>query len=277
MILKLFITKNMGSNVKLQYPVILVHGLGMRDDLKIFKYWGNIPYKLMESGVEVFLSNQMAFHTIEFNAELLRERILEILKETNSEKINIIAHSKGGIESRYMISKLDMASHVASLTTIASPHRGSSLANWVLEKANEKKALKFSENILKTLAVWQGDSSPEILPAFRQMTIDSMAEFNQRVPDSSSVYYQSYGGTIHGKPYGLWADFKKKIIQEREGENDGVVSKKSFEWANFRGIVKSPSGLDISHHEIIGITHFTDFDASEFYFQIISDLAQMNF
>jgi len=275
--LKLFLIHFMNSLINLKYPLILVHGLGMRDDLKMFKYWGNIPEKLMEKGISVYLSNQMAFHTIEFNAEILRDRILEILKETKSEKINIIAHSKGGIESRYMISKLDMATKVASLTTIASPHRGSSLANWVLEIANENNALSFSEKILKSLAVWQGDSSPEILPAFRQMTLECMEDFNLRVSDSPLVYYQSYGGTINGKPYGLWADFKKKIIQEREGINDGVVSQKSFEWANFRGIVKSAKGLDISHHEIVGITHFTDFDASEFYTKVVLELSEMGF
>jgi triacylglycerol lipase len=264
----------MQTPLNLRYPIILVHGLGMRDDIKFIKYWGKIPETLEENGVAVFLSNQMAFHTIEFNAELLRERILEILKETNSTKINIIAHSKGGIEARYMISRLDMANKVASLTTLATPHRGSSLANWVFEKAEEKNALKISEKVLKALAEWQGDASPEILPAFRQMTPEAMQEFNQRVPDAPQVYYQSYGGVINGKPYGMWNDFKRKIIEEREGPNDGVVSQKSFEWSNFRGIVTSASGQSVSHHEIIGLTNISDFDAPAFFVSIAEDLAE---
>ena len=44
-------------------------------------------------------------------------------KDKKNEKVNIIAHSKGGLDARYMISKLNMGEYVASLTMISSPHR----------------------------------------------------------------------------------------------------------------------------------------------------------
>ena len=46
------------------------------------------------------------------------------------EPVHIIAHSMGGLDARYMISRLDMADRVLSLTTIATPHRGSPFADW---------------------------------------------------------------------------------------------------------------------------------------------------
>lgn len=70
---------------------------------------------------------------MEENAGILREKIFEILRENGEEKVNIIAHSKGGLDSRYLISGLHMAPYVASLTTICTPHRGSMLADLLMK------------------------------------------------------------------------------------------------------------------------------------------------
>ena len=59
-------------------------------------------------------------------------RLREILRKTGAEKVNIIAHSKGGLDSRWAISKLGLAPHVASLTTINTPHRGCVFAQHLL-------------------------------------------------------------------------------------------------------------------------------------------------
>lgn len=64
---------------KTKYPILLVHGVFFRD----------------------------------------LKRILEILKETGAEKVNIIAHSKGGLDSRSAICFEGMDQNVASLTTIS--------------------------------------------------------------------------------------------------------------------------------------------------------------
>ena len=44
-------------------------------------------------------------------------------------KVNIIAHSMGGLDARYAIAKLGLADRVASLVTIGTPHLGTPLAN----------------------------------------------------------------------------------------------------------------------------------------------------
>ena len=49
---------------------------------------------------------------------------MQIIQKTGCEKVNIIAHSKGGLESRYAISQLGLSPYVASLTTINTPHHG---------------------------------------------------------------------------------------------------------------------------------------------------------
>ena len=106
-----------------RYPLVMVHGIGFRD-LRYFNYWGRIPRELKRNGASVYYGNQEALGTIHYNAGDIRERILQVCRETGCGKVNIIAHSKGGLDARYAISKLGMAPYVASLTTMNTPHRG---------------------------------------------------------------------------------------------------------------------------------------------------------
>lgn len=62
---------------------------------------------------------------------------MEVLKETGASKVNVIAHSKGGLDTRYAISRLGMSQYVASLTTINTPHRGCEFADYLLDLNEE--------------------------------------------------------------------------------------------------------------------------------------------
>ena len=105
---------------KLKYPVLLVHGMGFRDR-KVFCYWGRIPKLLEDMGCKVFFGHQDATADIATNGAHLAKRIDEILEETGAERVNIIAHSKGGLDCRYAISEFGLAPLVASLTTVSTP------------------------------------------------------------------------------------------------------------------------------------------------------------
>ena len=115
----------------LRYPVLLVHGMGFRDDQPI-GYWGRIPRVLESAGCRIFYGNQDSNASIETNGAHLARRIDEILAETGAEKVNIIAHSKGGLDARYAISTLGMGDRVASLTTMSTPHHGSKTVDLLL-------------------------------------------------------------------------------------------------------------------------------------------------
>ena len=88
-------------------PVLMIHGVGFRD-LKWPLYWGRIPEALEETGTVLFYGNQDCWARIEDNAKTLKARIRQILDETGSDKVNIIAHSKGGLEARMAASSLGM-------------------------------------------------------------------------------------------------------------------------------------------------------------------------
>ena len=102
----------------LKYPILLVHGMGFRDN-KYVGYWGRIPEALRKMGCKIYFGTQDSNADIETNGRHLAERINQIIQETGAERVNIIAHSKGGLDSRYAISSLNMGEKVASLTTIS--------------------------------------------------------------------------------------------------------------------------------------------------------------
>lgn len=94
-----------GQDCSTRYPILLVHGTGFRD-WKRLGYWGRIPELLRRRGAAVYFGHQDGWATVEENARYLARRVDEILAETGSEKLNLIAHSKGGLDARYLISSL---------------------------------------------------------------------------------------------------------------------------------------------------------------------------
>lgn len=268
--------ERMSDEDYLKYPIVLVHGFGFRDGKKI-SYWGRIPEMLKDKGCKVFYGGQDSCATIEDNAQLLKERIEQVLEETCAEKVNIIAHSKGGLEARCLISTLKMDGVIASLTTISTPHRGSAAIE------------RIPDFLLKTVGffmnVWMrimGDKNPDAYHAYLSFRADSAEKFNEENPDSPDVYYQSYAFSMR-RDILLW--FTHCIINKIEGENDGLVSVKSAEWGDFKGVKRSNSKRGISHCDEVDLRRrrFTKksgenvSDILEVYDEILSTLKEKGF
>lgn len=81
---------------KTKYPLLLIHGMGFRDR-KYLNYWGRIPKYLMANGAQIYYGGQDSNASIEYNARFIANKIEKILKECNTDKFNIFAHSKGGL------------------------------------------------------------------------------------------------------------------------------------------------------------------------------------
>ena len=96
----------------------------------------------------------------------------------------IIAHSMGGLDARYMISKLNMANRVAALLTVSTPHRGSPYADWCLRNLGKRMGG------LKLIKLLKLD-----LKAISDLTTESCREFNEKILDAPGVRYFSIGGS----------------------------------------------------------------------------------
>jgi triacylglycerol lipase len=262
---------------------MMVHGTGFRDR-KYLKYWGRIPAALEERGATLFYGNQDSWGSIEYNAGVLKDNLMRVLDETDCGKVNLIAHSKGGLEARYMISTLGMADHIASLTTIATPHHGSKSMDLLLKLPTWlfHLAAFFTNNAFRML----GDQKPDFFAASRQFSTEHAKAFNEQNSDAPSVYYQSYAAVMKNPFSDLIMFWPNLCVGLIEGESDGLVTPESARWANFRGILRGNTSRGISHPDEVDIRrmNFTKkaagegvADIREVYINMVAGLKRMGY
>jgi len=198
---------------KLRSPIVLVHGLlGVTrvqvGDWTLANYFGQIPELLKAAGNRVLQPQLSLTGGVQERAGQLKE-FLD--RETPSEPIHLIAHSMGGLDSRYLISRLGLASRVLSLTTIGTPHRGSPFADW---------GVRHLERFVKPLLEWFGIPRQ----AFYDLTTAKCRTFNDEVPDAANVRYFSVAGRHEGNWGSPEWQLPHQIVLRAEGPNDGLVS-----------------------------------------------------
>ncbi|QAA32177.1 alpha/beta fold hydrolase [Clostridium manihotivorum] len=233
-----------------KYPIVLIHGTGFRDR-KYLNYWGRIPKALASNGSSIFYGYQDSWATIENNAIMIKNSIEKIIAETGAEKVNLIAHSKGGLDSRYVISNLDMSSKIASLTTIATPHHGSKTMDIIckLPKMLFRLVAVFANLWFRML----GDGKPDFHNVCGQFTTYFAEKFNSENPDEIDVYYQSYAAVMKSSFSDMFMFIPHFVVNLVEGQNDGLVTPKSAEWTNFKGVFRGSTNRGISHGDEVDI------------------------
>jgi triacylglycerol lipase len=163
-----------------------------------------------------------------------------------------------------MISRLEMADRVSSLTTISTPHRGTYLAEWFLRNYRHRFPLLFA---LEALGV--------NIAGFRACVRSTCAQFNATTPDAPSVRYFSYGAAVTQAQVNPILRRVWNILTALEGPNDGIVSVASAHWGEYLGT--------------LAVDHFTQtpdyvlahpqqgFDPLGFYLHLAEDLARRGF
>lgn len=221
--------------VRLKYPIFLCHGFGGMAAIIKSSPLQDPCMKIRSHGVVAIAPNIVPYAKIETRAENWVRLIRKFISDHGYEKINIVAHSMGGLDMRFAISNLDISESVESLTTIATPHYGSSLAELVLEAPElimEKLAHAFD---------WFGNNiysktKSDVLGSLVQLTRKYIQEeFNPENPDIDSVSYYSYSAAVgNGTDYSInpVLKYQNNQIYDREGINDSFVSEISAKWGN---------------------------------------------
>ena len=228
-----------------RYPIILVHGLAVRDCV-FMKPFGQIERILKIQGYKVSRSKIEAFAPIEHNADVLKKEILKILEEHGVDKVNIIAHSKGGLDAKYMIEKLDMAEHVASFTTLCTPHKGTPVARGVAKLPRWMlHVMAFFVNLWYRIL---GDRHPNSLKSLEQLASWNPVE-EVILKAGSGIYCQSYSATLERSRddfvLGIPLAFCHHV--EKGEPSDGLVSKESAKFGEYKGLMLEGS---ISHSDV---------------------------
>jgi triacylglycerol lipase len=176
-------------------------------------------------------------------------------------EVNFLAHSMGGLDCRHLITHINpITYHPISLTTLSTPHRGSSFMDFCrdylgLGRISPKKSTTsksstkayagpprspISDEKVGELDVQKSLSSTILTHTMLARTLDTPAyanlttsflqnTFNPMTPDSSSVEYFSFGAVIPKPPPGqedtglpIWHPLylPHKVVTEREGREN---------------------------------------------------------
>lgn len=192
---------------------MLVHGLFGFDRIQVgtftvANYFPGIVEHLQLAGNRVFVPCLSPTAGVEERARQLKD----FLRRTCPyERVHIVAHSMGGLDARYMISRMGMAGNVATLTTLGTPHRGTAFADWGVSKV--EWLVRPTLNLL---------NMPH--DAFYDLTAVRCRQFNAATPDAPGVRYFSVAARYDGRCGRPEWILPHSIVHAAEGPNDGVVS-----------------------------------------------------
>lgn len=256
--LKVTIENRLTSANKNKKAIVFVHGiLGIPLRLilgKSIHYFRSLPSHLRDNPQPIYFPSLPSGGHIEDRSRALADFLAGI----NADHIDLIAHSMGGLDSRYLIHHLDPQQRIRSLTTIGTPHHGTPLAQWVADNKGPLYAL------LRSITQ----------PGLLDLTPASCARFNSEISDSPYVKYCSFAGMRPVTEIPLifrpWA----QALAKSNGENDSQVPVASAQWGKFKGT------LNADHMELVGwsfgwanIDNARPFDHIRFYCDLIQAIS----
>jgi len=241
---------------RLRFPVVLAHGILGFDELKLGplkgQYFKGVEPRLTKLGARVYSFQVHPTAAVASRASELARAIASL----DAPRVNIVAHSMGGLDARYAASKLALQGRVASIVTVGTPHRGTPLADlgaglWLVAPATR---------LLLEKAGFDVDG-------FFELTTKRMKQFNREVPDHPDIFYGSWLAKAPGlttlTPLLLptW-----QLLRAKSGDNDGLVPVASQKWGETCGRIEA------DHWAQIGWAG--GFDAPAFYEVVVKDLMQ---
>ena len=271
--IKLDLDREKDEICKTKYPLLLVHGIFFRDFEKL-NYWGRVPEELIKNGATIYYGNHSSSLSVSDSAEELADRIKQIIKETNCKKVNVIAHSKGGLDTRYAISNLGMDKYIASLSMINTPNHGCLFADYLLNKAPKGLKDKVASGYNFTLKKL-GDKDPDFIAGVTDLTTKNVEELNKKMKSNKNVYYRAYGSVLKKATSGRFPlNLTNNFVGHFDGKNDGLVGIESFPLDNNFTLIETPykrDVIDLNRENIDG------YDVREFYVQLVKELKEKGF
>jgi triacylglycerol lipase len=238
-------------------PVVLVHGLFGFDRIGVpgarFDYFRGIAKHLEALGCHAHAVRLPAAASVPDRARELVAAIAALPHE----RIDLIAHSLGGLDARYALTHLGLARRVRSLVTVGTPHRGTPLADLAL-----KGPLDWARRIAGALGV--------PLAALEWLGTDALAAFNAQVLDAPGVRYTCVVGGMHRDdsfvPLALVP--AHAYLRKVAGPNDGLVPIASQYWGETLAEIEADHFAQIGWRVAVRQT----FDAPGLYASVIARL-----
>jgi triacylglycerol lipase len=289
-----------------RFPIGLVNGI----DLSAAFSWSDRIVDVMrgEGGHDVRLAVVPPYEAPPARARVLWDAVQEIRRETGAARVNLICHSLGGLDCRYLVSPdglaadlgidpAETAGAVASITTVATAHRGTPIADIALGLIPGEDAGDALERLAAALGGWLAPQALEQNPHLRQAIAalgeSSAIAFNAAIGDADGVYYQSWAGFSREEPADLAASCAgdldllagevdqialpllpaQELIAARAGASDGLCPVDSARWGTFRGCVPADHMEQLGRGNLPDINVRTGVDIAWFYAAVAADLA----
>jgi len=284
-----------------QLPIVLTHGYLGFGNLGPIQYFNGVVDTLKQAGADqVFAVDVPPKGNLAERSTALAE---QIRKYVPTGKVHLIAHSMGGLDSRYLISKGNGSELIASLTTLGSPFRGSFGADVLrnplklrtvglssLAKAvvllGEQGIAQFPHQVMAELSfaaealgstlgrvdtsdVWTVSSYLRRLfslddEALPELTTDNcLSLFPDDQSDLKGVPSASYAGLVNPASAALLLRASAVLLDAVNEPNDGLVSVKSASLKDHRG------NLPVDH---LGLVGWGPTDVSGYFRQIYAGL-----
>ena len=233
---------------RLRHAIVLAHGVFGFDEIVVagrrHSYFRNISERLTGPEARFHRPGVPPWGSVAVRAE----KLVALLRELPGERVNVIAHSMGGLDARFAISRLGLAGRVACLVTIGTPHRGTPLVDLPLPR--------LAARLLGAAAL-------------KDLTPRALERFNREVPDVEDVRYYSVVASARLRRTNplLWPTHL--YLSARSGPNDGIVPASSQRWGQVLREVEA------DHWAQVGWS--LRFDAVALYEEILRDLAALGF
>lgn len=258
-----------------KYPILMVHGVFFRD-FRYLNYWGRIPEELKKNGGVIYYGEHQSAASVEESGREIAERIKNIAEKTGYGKVNIIAHSKGGLDCRCAAARFGAEKYIASITTINTPHHGCEFVDYLLSKIPEGAVSRIASaynGALKRL----GDESPDFISAVKDLTTFRCERLNNEMPLPEGIFCQSVGSGLSRASGGKFPlNYTYHLVKYFDGPNDGLVSENSMRWGENSVFLTAKGKRGISHGDMIDLNreNIPGFDVREFYVSLVSDLRE---
>jgi triacylglycerol lipase len=276
--------------------IVLAHGfLGFRQLAGVEYFNGVKQYLEANLPVKVLVTKVDPDDSIAVRGGQLRRQILAALGDLPpatkdeeaalnsldpSQKTHLIGHSMGGLDGRFILSPGNpdhIASRIASLTTISTPHHGSPIADLIAAKLRGRRLWLWNwwiERKLRQIITGLGVS----LDGLHDLTAGGAAAFNRTYIDHPQVHYFSVAGAgrANGRPTAKILYPAYKYIKEKTREdNDGLVGTGSAKWGEFDARLWPADHVDEVGHDFDHIGKPGRFDHLARFGEIVERLKQI--
>jgi triacylglycerol lipase len=279
------------------YPIILAHGMAGWERIGPINYFFQVAADLRARGETVIESQVPPFASSAKRAAYLAGFVDEALSDSGACKVNIIAHSQGGLDARYLISSMGYGDRVGALMTVSTPHRGSPVADVALGLLPG-----FSYDVINAIlgTLWSATippGDPRLQESLTQLSRPNMRDkFNPANLDDRRVKYYSVAGRSFGRSGtsecadGVWSnswrvDVLDPLLAVTDPVfvltspnpllpiiNDGLVTIDSARWGTFLGCVPADHLDEIGQIGDLYPDLISGFDHKDLYRRLVAEL-----